>query len=568
MGKAQAIQSHALTRTPSWSAIPLPAVGTVVRAPSATALGFLFAFVLIAAAWSSTLGEMWLRWFPGWAVRDLDLVGRLTAGGSYYGHAILVPLISVALAIGIHARVGTPARWTRRATAVGWVVLAGFLCLHLLSVYARVTFISGFALIGALAGLVMIWGGGALLGAYWVPIGLLVFMVPLPLAWIADLNLALKTSAVRAALWVAVEGVGIPAVMDGSFVYLSPHPSGEPQVLIVGNVCSGLRNLIALVWFACLFVTVCRVKGGWRLVLLASAGPVAVAANVLRIVTLIVVADHWGVRAAGPESWFHNVSGVVVFAAATGLLVGLERGIIRLGHRMRRDWSAPGRWMSARRPRRISGPAPAMLRPMPLTALTVTAVLSVGLSAREPMRHSGDWARRAVPQSIAIDGAVFAGHDLRLSPRTLAMLETDDYVLRRYASTVDGRMVDLLIVFSAVGRKGTHPPEVCLEGRGVTLTSKRLVDVGLGGRTVCELTTQQAGLRTIRLYVYKCGEGYTTSFLAQQARIFLNGLAGRGRSGALIRVDVPAVGGDVEAARRLAQESLRVLMPSIGKGLP
>ena len=219
-----------------------------------TTFGLMITAGLLAIAGSSTFAEMWLRWFPAWHAKGAGLLERFTAGDSYYTHAPLVPVISIVMAVYIYRRVAAPVRRARWSALLGWQMLTVFLLAHLTSVYARVTFVSGFALVGALGGLVLLWGGRPLARAYWVPVALLVFMVPLPMDWIADLNLALKTLAGRAAMWLTVELLGVPAVMDGSYVYLLPDANGTPKVLVIENVCSGLRNLISLIWFASLFV--------------------------------------------------------------------------------------------------------------------------------------------------------------------------------------------------------------------------------------------------------------------------------------------------------------------------
>ena len=115
----------------------------------------------------------------------------------------------------------------------------------------------------------LLWGGWPLARAYWVPVVLLVFMVPLPMNWIADLNLTLKIQAVRAALWLTTELFGVPAIIDGSYTHLLPDISDHLKTLVIENTCSGLRSLISLIWFASLFIVFCQVRadGGcfcWR----------------------------------------------------------------------------------------------------------------------------------------------------------------------------------------------------------------------------------------------------------------------------------------------------------------
>ena len=290
----------------------------------------LVIMVPIIIGWYHTLGEIWLRWFPAWTSRHLSLADRLTEGDSYYNHGPLVPLASLLIACTIYRRAGIPAHRTAGSTCAGWCVVLVSLALHLLSVCARVTFVSGFALVGVLLGL-LIWAGGRpALRAYGPPVLLLVFMVPLPMNWVADLNYELKRLAGNAALTLTTDVLGIPAVMEGSFIHLAPDSAGQTKTLVVEHVCSGLRSLIALTWFASMFCLFSRVKGLWRVVLLSASVPVAIAANVARITALNAIAHHFGVRAVAERSAVHALTGILMFAMAVCVIHAMEHAIVHL----------------------------------------------------------------------------------------------------------------------------------------------------------------------------------------------------------------------------------------------
>jgi len=487
-----------------------------------------------------------------------------------------VPLVSLIIAFFIHRRVGAPVHRTTFSNVAGWVVLLGSLLLQIVAMQAGVMFASGFALIGVLLGLTVVWGGWPLLRAYWLPIVFLVFMVPLPMSYIADLNFRLKTIAGGAAVWMTNHVFGVPANMDGSNVHLLPGPDGEPKTLVVENVCSGLRSLISLVCFAALFALICRAKGFWRIVMLALAVPVAVLCNILRITSLNLVAHYKDIEAAGPESTFHNMSGLFVFALALGLLFGFEQLILWLGKVMKKDWAdaRPLGYLEAI-PRGLTG-LPAIMRAGTLIALAIVAGLSVMLSIQPPMQNRGAEARQAVPMAVTLGSAPFSAFDFELDAKTLAILETNDYACRRYTDTTrNSRTFDLLIVFSPDNRKGTHPPEVCLTGAGEEVVEKRLQDVPVqrvGDVEFRELITQRGANYSYHLYTYKCGNSYTPGFFTQQVRIFLNGLLRRNAAGALIHITVPIqlprTDEGTEEARQLALASAKALMQPIDEKLP
>ncbi len=563
--------------SPTTTSINLPGAGTTGGngLPQLTGrawLGLLVTAGLLALSWKGTFSDMWLRWFPAWErMADASLMDRLTKGDSYYSHGPLVGLTSLILCYFIYQRVGVPAARTMSSAIVGWSLLIVSLLLHLMSVYARVMFVSGFSLIGVLAGLALLWGGWSLLRAYWLPVLVLFFMVPLPEVAVGELNFRLKGIASDAAVWATNAIMGIPAIKDGSYVFLPPAtPDGPPKMLVVENVCSGLRSLISLTFFAALFAMVCRVRGFWRVMMLLLAVPVAVLCNVIRITSLNVVAHYFSVDEAGEDGWFHGFSGMVVFLIALGLLFALEQLIIVGGRFFKRNWTDPRLLGYLDALPKMQSSHLTVLKPMVLVTLAVVVGLSM-LWGRETAReHRGAVAAQAVPETVLVGEQTFTGESLILDQQTLTILETDDYLCRLYRAPQQ-LPFELLIVFSADNRKGTHPPDVCLEGSGEKILTKDRQWVPLaGGRELAmkELVTQYDNRLSYHLFVYKCGDRYTTSFFTQQATIFANGLLARNTAGALIRVTVLVPGTDVNRAREQAMAAAGVLMPIIDANLP
>jgi len=113
-----------------------------------------------------------------------------------------------------------------------------------------------------------------------------------------------------------------------------------------------------------------------------------------------------------------------------------------------------------------------------------------------------------------------------LDERTLTILETRDYLYREYACPT-AQPVDFCVIFSEDNRKGTHPPDLCLEaarrdhGQGAMSQSK-----GRWPRRRALPRADRPGRAGTYyfLYTYKCGREYTQSFLRQQYTIFANGL--------------------------------------------
>lgn len=541
---------------------------------NAKAWGLLLSIVLIAAAWYHTFQEMWLRWFPAWERTTLTFTERLTEGDSYYTHGPLVPLTSLVICWFIYKRVGLPTGRSRGASMLGWLMLAVFLGFHLLSVSpgARVMFVSGFSLIGVIGGLILVWGGWPLARAYWLPVTFLFFMVPMPEVAITDLNFKLKFIAGNAAIWLTNNVFGVPAVMDGSYIYLTPDAvTGEAKTLVIDSVCSGLRSLISLVWFASLFAMVCRAKGVWRVMMLALAVPVAILCNMIRITTLNVSAHYGSIEIAGPGGWVHDLSGLLVFAIALGVLFTIEQAVVMLGNLLKRDWSEIKLMAYLDRIVKVPARRPAFAHPATLAVLVVTAGLSLWWTTQSFEHERGTIAVEWVPKTLNIDGVTFTSEDLELDELTLIILETPEYLLRRYIGPNQRRYVDLLIVFSANNRKGTHPPDVCIEGGGNQIIAKdfQTVDVDqVGPVRLRELVSQRGTSLSYFLYTYKSGGHYTPSFFSQQFWIFMNGLTMQNTGGALIRFSAYTRTRDIEHAKKLTLAAAEALLPEVDKGVP
>ena len=529
------------------------------------------ALAVISVAWSKTFAEMWLRWFPAWEYEGLSLSDRLTKGDSYYSHGPLVLITNVVIAYFIYRRVGFPVKRTRGASVAGWTLMAVFLTFHLLSVYAQVMFISGFALIGVIGGMILVWGGWPLARAYALPVILFVFMVPLPEMLIVDLNFRLKFLAGSSAVWATNNLFGVAALMDGSYVFLPAGEDGVPKMLVVENVCSGLRSLISLIWFASLFAMVCRTKGVWRLLMLVMAVPVAVLCNVVRITSLNLMAHYVSLEVSGPGGWWHDISGILVFAFALGVLFGIERLIMWLSTALKRDWTDQRLLGFLDKLQGLAAVRRSGLGLVPVVVLVLVAVPSVawgwGSTATQNMSNV---AGRNVPKQITVDGQVFTGTDHVLDDLTLIILETNDYLYRRFQGDRGDRF-DLLIVFSANNRKGTHPPEVCIEGDGTQIVHKETAVVGvqgMGDMRMREIIGQKGFRSSYFLYTYKSGDKYTPSFFGQQFWIFFNGLASRNTAGALVRFSTLADPDEPLASREFVAAAVGVLLPEIDRGLP
>jgi exosortase len=237
------------------------------------------------------------------------MIDRWTEGETYYSHGFLILPISVFLV------------WLKRKQLVklklkphtlGWLFFGAGILMHAVSMSLKIYFSSGFSLVFVIVGLVLLFFGKEWLKELCFSIGFLFFMLPLPLFAIANIAFRLKIFAAQVSVAI-VRAMGVPVVRQGS-VIRTMHAQ-----LMVEDPCSGIRSLIALIALGALmayFSNTSKIKKG---VLFISSIPIAVGANIIRIVALTLVSEMYGSQFA--LGWFHETMGILVFVFA---FVGLS----------------------------------------------------------------------------------------------------------------------------------------------------------------------------------------------------------------------------------------------------
>ena len=237
---------------------------------------------------------------------------------SYYTHGYLVPFITLFfLWRQRHQFMAAPLQ----PAAIGHLLIGGAILVMLVGNYLN------FMIFGMLSFIPMVFGLSlALFGiertkTIWFPLAFLLAMIPMPESVTQSFALHLKLMATNLAVLTA-NGLTLPMVQDGSFIYF-----GDDQ-LLVGEVCGGLRSLIALLAFGAIMAYISKTRRWAQIFLLIMSAPIAVVSNVFRIFLLCVVGYFWGSETAAGT--FHDVSGVLIFVVAFILFFSLESLLRRL----------------------------------------------------------------------------------------------------------------------------------------------------------------------------------------------------------------------------------------------
>jgi len=241
------------------------------------------------------------------------MVDRWMAAESYYGHGFLIPIISLFI---VWQRREALKKITISGTLAGlWIVALGLL-IHIVSAALKVYFVSGFSFILVLYGLILFFFGKEMVRSLTFPVFFLLAMVPLPLVLIGNLTVKLKLIAAQASTFI-LNRIGFPSIQDGSIIRM---PNSHIEV---AAPCSGLRSLISLLTLGLLFAYSMKISYVRKSILFLSSVPIALAANVTRIVMVAVVNDLYGGKVA--MGLFHDFTGFLVFAFAFVGLFAVSR---------------------------------------------------------------------------------------------------------------------------------------------------------------------------------------------------------------------------------------------------
>jgi exosortase len=140
-------------------------------------------------------------------------------------------------------------------------------------------------------------------------------MIPIPPSMTQSVSLKVKLLATEGAVQMS-QFFGLPMVRDGSYIHF------KDDFLLVGEVCGGLRSLIALLAFGAIMAYISKTRNWARAAILLMSGPVAVAANISRIFLLCVIGYFYGSEVAAGT--VHDVSGILIFVVAFILMFLLE----------------------------------------------------------------------------------------------------------------------------------------------------------------------------------------------------------------------------------------------------
>ena len=162
----------------------------------------------------------------------------------------------------------------------------------------------------------------------WFPLLYLAFVIPPPNQILADITAPLK-ELVSYASTTWLSAFGVPVSREGVTLFVAQYQ------LLVEDACSGMNSLVGLIAVSLLYIYLMRgSKLVYSLVLLVFVIPIAIIANIMRIMVLILLTYFFGNEVA--QGFLHFTAGLLLFSTAILFVFALDKFINAVGSRMKR----------------------------------------------------------------------------------------------------------------------------------------------------------------------------------------------------------------------------------------
>lgn len=205
---------------------------------------------------------------------------------------------------------------------LGWSLFCGGVLLYALARIFAIGSIEFGAHVVVVVGAMLVMWGPALVRAAWFPLLYSLFLMPLPASMVGAVTGPLKH-------WITVIVVdllhyaGLPIARLGVVISIGPYQ------LLVADACSGLNSMFGLAAIGTLYMYVTarqsRLHNG---LMFAAILPIAFAANIVRVVSLVLITFYFGDEAG--QGFLHGTAGVLLFVVALTMFALCDSAISRL----------------------------------------------------------------------------------------------------------------------------------------------------------------------------------------------------------------------------------------------
>jgi exosortase len=247
--------------------------------------------------------------------REIETIVHRWLTDSSWSHGFLIPLFSLYF---LNQRRTQILSLQTKPNYLGlFFLICGILFYPFNIVHLRYGYLCPIGMIATLGAVVLFLGGWGLVKYTWLPIGYLVFAVPLPVRYYVSLTIPMRQWAATVAAFLLSLVNDLEATASGVVVDVVYKGQRLEPALDVAEACSGMRLLMA---FLALGVAMAYLhyRPIWqRIVLLASTIPIAIFCNIVRVTVtgFIYVMIH----PRYTQGIYHDMLGMAMLPLAFGL---------------------------------------------------------------------------------------------------------------------------------------------------------------------------------------------------------------------------------------------------------
>ncbi|MRD73007.1 exosortase B [Rhodocyclus tenuis] len=229
-----------------------------------------------------------------------------------------------------------PAMWQAsehsRGSLAGWPLFLIGLALYAVGRSQDIQLVEVGSVIWLLAAILLLTRGPQALKAQWFALFFMLFMIPLPGAFVDTVTMPMKMAVSYAAEQVLF-WLGYPIARSGVILQIGQYK------LLVADACAGLHTLFTLEALGLLYLNVVRHDSLFRNVALACCiVPISFTANVIRVMVLTLITYHFGDEAG--QGFLHGFAGMVLFLTALLLIIGVD-SLLHAATRRHRQADSP-----------------------------------------------------------------------------------------------------------------------------------------------------------------------------------------------------------------------------------
>ena len=225
-----------------------------------------------------------------------------------HSHGFLIPVFALVV---LFAR--RPKEWPAwQHSAWGLPIVAAALLVRFLALWLDSQPLDGVSLLFMLTGVVLLVGGRNTLRWTWPAIAFVVFMIPLPFFIEMALTHPLQRFVTSASTFL-LQTAGLPAIAEGNIIII------EQTRLAIVEACCGVGMLMTFLALSIAVALIVRAPLADRWVIVASAIPIAIVANIVR-----VTATSWAYHEFSADDsvrpLIHDLAGWLMMPLALALL--------------------------------------------------------------------------------------------------------------------------------------------------------------------------------------------------------------------------------------------------------